>query len=69
MPTSKIIKEDIYKIILGIRDESFALEGKTILISGGAGFLGKYFMGVFNYLNDSPVNRDVNIFEWAAIHK
>ena len=46
-----IVKEDIATIAGGISAEAPALAGKTILVSGGAGFLGKYFMGVFDYLN------------------
>ena len=46
-----IIKEDLENIAAGIRDEARLLEGKTLLISGGAGFLGSYFLGTINLLN------------------
>lgn len=52
MPVSPLVKEDIATIAAGIATEAPLLSGKTILISGGAGFLGKYFMGVFSYLNE-----------------
>jgi len=48
---SPIVQQDITTIVQGIHAEASKLSGKTILISGGAGFLGKYFMGVFHYLN------------------
>lgn len=48
---SRLINEDIATTASAIRDEAGELSGKTILISGGAGFLGKYFLGVFRYLN------------------
>jgi len=50
---NKIVNEDIETIARGISAEAGKLSGRTILISGGAGFLGKYFMGVFQYLNEN----------------
>ncbi|MBI4022083.1 MAG: NAD-dependent epimerase/dehydratase family protein [Candidatus Andersenbacteria bacterium] len=47
----RIVQEDIAAIADGIREEASRLSGRTVLISGGAGFLGKYFLGVFDYLN------------------
>ena len=49
---SPIIQQDIVTIATHIKDEAHKLSGKNILISGGAGFLGRYFLGVFKYLND-----------------
>src|SRR3989338_2955374 len=46
-----IVQEDIALIAGRVSLEAPALSGKTVLISGGAGFLGKYFIGVFDYLN------------------
>lgn len=46
-----IIAEDFEIIAKGIKKEAKALEGKTLLISGGAGFLGSYFVGVIQLLN------------------
>lgn len=46
-----IIAEDLEIIAKGIKKEARALEGKTLLISGGAGFLGSYFVGVIQLLN------------------
>lgn len=47
----RIVQEDVAAIADGIREEASLLAGRTVLISGGAGFLGKYFLGVFDYLN------------------
>ncbi|MEX1997767.1 MAG: NAD-dependent epimerase/dehydratase family protein [Candidatus Andersenbacteria bacterium] len=52
MPTSPIIQADIATIVQGVGKDAEQFSGKTILISGGAGFLGKYFLGVFSYLNE-----------------
>ncbi|MBT3720051.1 NAD-dependent epimerase/dehydratase family protein [archaeon] len=48
---NKIIKEDIETIAKDIMPDAEKFSGKTILITGGAGFLGQYFISVFDYLN------------------
>jgi len=52
----QLVREDIKTIVDKLGDEVLKFEGKTILLSGGSGFLGKYFVLVFTYLND-------NVFE------
>lgn len=47
-----IVREDIQTIAKNLGKEALRFEGKTILLSGGAGFLGKYFVSLFGYLND-----------------
>lgn len=47
----KIIAEDLNSIVASLGNEANALEGKTLLISGGAGFLGSYFVGTIHLLN------------------
>ncbi|MCH8748501.1 NAD-dependent epimerase/dehydratase family protein, partial [Patescibacteria group bacterium] len=51
MSKLSIVQEDIKTIADSLKAEAPRLAGKTLLISGGAGFLGKYFLGVFDYLN------------------
>ncbi len=46
-----IIQEDLETIVDGLQEEVKTLEGKTLLISGGAGFLGSYFVGTIHLLN------------------
>lgn len=48
-----IITEDIESILADIRLIAHELEGKTVLISGGSGFIGKYFVGVFKKINET----------------
>lgn len=48
---SNIVAQDIASIIAALKKEVPALEGKTVLISGGSGFLGSYFLAVLARLN------------------
>lgn len=61
MPPSPIIEEDIATIGKTIAPEAGVLAGKTILISGGAGFLGRYFLGVFRYLNQNVLGNPCRV--------
>ncbi len=49
---SHCLPEDIAQIAKGISAEAQALSGATVLLCGGAGFLGRYFTSVFAYLNE-----------------
>lgn len=49
--THTIIKKDLKNIIKSIKQEAKCLEGETVLISGGAGFLGSYIIGALYELN------------------
>lgn len=51
MQPSPIFDEDIGAITEAVRGHVHLLAGKTVLISGGAGFLGRYFLGIFRALN------------------
>lgn len=48
---SNITGRDLKTIIESITEEAKALEGKTILISGGSGFIGSYINAVLYLLN------------------
>lgn len=48
---NRIILEDVKKIAKEVKKQRQELSGKTILITGGSGFLGKYFLYTFWYLN------------------
>lgn len=48
---SKITSQDLKKIVDEIKEEAKVLEGKTILISGGSGFIGSYITAVLYLLN------------------
>lgn len=59
--THKIIEEDIKTIADNISDVSASLSGKTLLITGGAGFLGNYFIGIIDYLNKNVLEKPCRI--------
>ena len=52
MAKSKIIEEDIAQIAVELEPHYAKLSGKTILIAGGAGFLGRYLVLSLVYLNE-----------------
>lgn len=58
---NRIISEDIKRIANEIKNQSSAFSGKTILITGGSGFLGKYFLNTFWYLNDNVLKKKCNV--------
>lgn len=61
MMKSKIVEEDIKTIASGIGEEASKLSGKTLLITGGAGFLGNYFLSTLNYLNKHVLDKPCKI--------
>ena len=58
---SKIIEEDIEDIAKNIEKECRKLSGKTLLITGGAGFLGNYLISVIDYLNKNVLEKPCRI--------
>lgn len=46
------LKTDITEIIERLGDTTRVFDGKTTMLSGGCGFLGRYFIDVFHYLNE-----------------
>lgn len=56
----KIVTEDIKSIVDKV--DFSDLEGKTVLISGAAGFLGSYFIAVFQYLNQQVFKKPCRVF-------
>lgn len=54
---SRIVREDIATIARRLQTDAKVLGGKTILISGSAGFLGKYMVGALCRLNDTVLKK------------
>jgi UDP-glucuronate decarboxylase len=59
--TSKIVTEDIATIVRSLGADAQRFSGKTILITGSAGFLGRYFIGTFAYLNEHVLTEPCRI--------
>ncbi len=51
--TDFVLKDDIAEIVKAIGEPARDFAGKTILLTGGRGFLGRYFMEVFALLNET----------------
>jgi nucleoside-diphosphate-sugar epimerase/SAM-dependent methyltransferase len=50
---NKIVEEDIENIVGDLGDLARQFNGKTVLITGGAGFLGKYLVNTLIHLNNN----------------
>jgi len=59
--TSFLLKSDVAEIVDRLADEAHEFAGKTVLLTGGRGFLGRYFMEVFGELNRRVLNEPVNL--------
>jgi UDP-glucuronate decarboxylase len=56
-----LLRSDIEEIVTGLGDEAEALAGKTVLLTGGRGFLGRYFMEVCGRLNNGILSEPVKL--------
>lgn len=56
-----IVKEDIRIIADAIKKEAKKLEGKTLLISGGAGFIGSYILAAIHELNNEYLSKPCKV--------
>ena len=56
-----LLKNDIKQIVENLRDISNYFSDKTILLTGGRGFLGRYFMEIFNEINKNVLEKKLNL--------
>ncbi|OGN29983.1 MAG: hypothetical protein A3A33_01520 [Candidatus Yanofskybacteria bacterium RIFCSPLOWO2_01_FULL_49_25] len=56
-----IVQQDIKTIISKIGKQAKVLSGKTVVVTGGAGFLGTYFVGVLDALNKNVLAKPCKI--------
>ena len=56
-----LLNSDIAEIVARLGDEVKAFSGRTVLLTGGRGFLGRYFMEVFGVLNRDVLDEPVTL--------
>lgn len=56
-----IVKEDVNIIAETLRKDAWKLEGKTLLISGGAGFIGSYILATIHLLNQEYLRKPCKV--------
>jgi UDP-glucuronate decarboxylase len=62
MTSAEDIKyEDVETIIENLGPDAHRFSGKTVLLSGGAGFLGRHFISVFRKLNKDVLAKPVKV--------
>lgn len=59
--SESIVQEDIAAIARGLGKDTKKFEGKTVFLSGGGGFLGKYIVGTLCFLNDNVLVRPCRV--------
>ena len=52
-----LLQSDIAEIAEGLGEAAQDLAGRTVLLTGGRGFLGRYFMEVFAHLNEHVLEK------------
>ena len=57
--TEFLLKSDIEEIVARLRVDASVLSGKTVLLTGGRGFLGRYFTEIFAELNANVLDQPV----------
>ena len=56
-----VLSSDVEEIYLSSKDVLPRLLGKSVLITGAAGFLGRYFMSLFHFINENHPESPINI--------
>lgn len=57
----KFLEQDIARIAERLGILAVRFEGKTVLITGAAGFVGGYMLGLFQYLNRHVLKRPMTV--------
>ena len=59
--SAALLAEDLSEIVDRIRPQAEGFSGKTVLLTGGRGFLGRYFMSIFAALNENVLEQPVEL--------
>jgi UDP-glucuronate decarboxylase len=59
--TEFLLRSDIAEVATRLRENAQVLSGKTVLLTGGRGFLGRYFTGIFAALNADVLEKPVKV--------
>lgn len=59
--SADILGGDVKKIVENLTSNTHRFSGKTILLSGGAGFLGRHFIGLFRHLNKEVLSKPCKV--------
>jgi UDP-glucuronate decarboxylase len=59
--TKFFIQSDLDEIVERIRGDAQKLAGKTVLLTGARGFLGRYFMEIFTRLNSNVLSKPIQL--------
>ncbi|NQV83954.1 MAG: NAD-dependent epimerase/dehydratase family protein, partial [Rhodospirillales bacterium] len=59
--TEFLLQYDIEEIATALGDKAQAFAGKTVMLTGGRGFLGRYFTEVFTHLNATVLDKPCKI--------
>ncbi|MBI4375182.1 MAG: NAD-dependent epimerase/dehydratase family protein [Elusimicrobia bacterium] len=57
----ELLRSDITEIVEGLGRDAQAFAGKTVLMCGARGFLGRYFLETFKQLNEHVLRKPVKI--------
>src|SRR5262245_65694223 len=60
-PSIDIMQDDTEKIVANLGADDKRFSGKTIRLSGGAGFLGRHFIDMFRYLNKEVLSKPCKV--------
>lgn len=59
--TDPIVQDDLAMITKNINRVAYKLSGKTIVVTGGSGFLGRYMVSLFLFLNENVLDKPCRI--------
>lgn len=62
MTASDVVAQDIFEIAERLEGPLKKLEGKEVLISGACGFLGSWFIALFDYLNTVKFTKPCTVY-------